>query len=278
MILVPDLATDLGTPNDDFTEWTFTIRDGVKWENGDPVTAEDVAFGIVPLLGRARRSRTARLTTATRTSWAATSTRVPTPRRAPTASSRTRLGRRQHDHHQDGQAVPGHAVLGVVPGHGPDPAGRGLATRPSTPCTRGRPARTSSRSTASEKSLTLEQNDQWDPAHRPGSHAVPGRVRLQGRPAARPDRPDHAGRLGRGPDHADATTTSRRRTTASSRTSTRTAWSLGGSPCTYFYALGLPQDHRQGGPRGARLGATRTRTVLAAGPDPRRQRDPGHRT
>ena len=24
MVLVPDLATDLGTPNDDFTEWKFT--------------------------------------------------------------------------------------------------------------------------------------------------------------------------------------------------------------------------------------------------------------
>jgi peptide/nickel transport system substrate-binding protein len=46
MILVPDLATDLGTPNEDFTEWKFTIRDGVRYENGDPVTAEDVAFGI----------------------------------------------------------------------------------------------------------------------------------------------------------------------------------------------------------------------------------------
>jgi len=47
MILVPDLATDLGTPNKDFTEWKFTIRDGVKWENGQPVTADDVAFGII---------------------------------------------------------------------------------------------------------------------------------------------------------------------------------------------------------------------------------------
>ncbi|MFN8194243.1 MAG: ABC transporter substrate-binding protein [Nocardioidaceae bacterium] len=46
MVLVPDLATDLGQPNDDFTEWTFTIRDGVKWENGNPVTAEEVAWGI----------------------------------------------------------------------------------------------------------------------------------------------------------------------------------------------------------------------------------------
>ncbi|HEY9563011.1 MAG TPA: ABC transporter substrate-binding protein [Nocardioides sp.] len=46
MELVPDLATDLGTPNEDNTEWKFTIKDGVKWEDGKPVTAEDVAFGI----------------------------------------------------------------------------------------------------------------------------------------------------------------------------------------------------------------------------------------
>jgi peptide/nickel transport system substrate-binding protein len=45
-VLVPDLATDLGTPNDDFTEWTFTIRDDATWEDGKPVTAEEVAFGI----------------------------------------------------------------------------------------------------------------------------------------------------------------------------------------------------------------------------------------
>ena len=46
MELVPDLATDLGTPNEDFTEWQFTIKDGIRWETGEPVTAEDVAFGI----------------------------------------------------------------------------------------------------------------------------------------------------------------------------------------------------------------------------------------
>jgi len=46
MVLVPDIATDLGTPNADFTEWSFTIRDGVRFEDGKTVTAEDVAYGI----------------------------------------------------------------------------------------------------------------------------------------------------------------------------------------------------------------------------------------
>ena len=44
--LTPDLATDTGTPNDDATSWQFTIRDGVKWEDGSPVTCEDVKYGV----------------------------------------------------------------------------------------------------------------------------------------------------------------------------------------------------------------------------------------
>lgn len=46
MVLIPDLATDLGTHNDDYTEWSFTLRDGITYENGDPVTAEDMKYGM----------------------------------------------------------------------------------------------------------------------------------------------------------------------------------------------------------------------------------------
>ncbi|MFD2082956.1 peptide/nickel transport system substrate-binding protein [Actinopolymorpha cephalotaxi] len=45
-VLVPDLATDLGRPNADFTRWEFTLRDGVKYEDGSPVKAADVAYAI----------------------------------------------------------------------------------------------------------------------------------------------------------------------------------------------------------------------------------------
>ncbi|CAN5390829.1 ABC transporter substrate-binding protein [soil metagenome] len=43
-VLVPDMATDLGTPNADFTEWKFTIKPGLKYEDGTPVKLEDFVF------------------------------------------------------------------------------------------------------------------------------------------------------------------------------------------------------------------------------------------
>jgi peptide/nickel transport system substrate-binding protein len=46
MILVPDLATDLGTPSNNFKTWKFTLRSGIKFENGQPVTAQDMKYGI----------------------------------------------------------------------------------------------------------------------------------------------------------------------------------------------------------------------------------------
>lgn len=44
--LVADLATDTGTASENGKVWKFTIRDGVTWENGQPVTCEDVKYGV----------------------------------------------------------------------------------------------------------------------------------------------------------------------------------------------------------------------------------------
>ncbi len=44
--LVPDLATDLGTTDDGGKTWTFTLREGVLFETGDPITSKDVRYGI----------------------------------------------------------------------------------------------------------------------------------------------------------------------------------------------------------------------------------------
>jgi peptide/nickel transport system substrate-binding protein len=42
---VADLATDTGTPNEDASQWSFTLKDGVKWEDGSDITCEDFAYG-----------------------------------------------------------------------------------------------------------------------------------------------------------------------------------------------------------------------------------------
>jgi len=44
--IVPDLATDLGTPNADATQWKFTLRDGVTFQDGSPITCADIAYGV----------------------------------------------------------------------------------------------------------------------------------------------------------------------------------------------------------------------------------------
>lgn len=41
-----DLATDTGTSEDDSKTWKFTLKDGVKWEDGSDVSCEDVKYGV----------------------------------------------------------------------------------------------------------------------------------------------------------------------------------------------------------------------------------------
>lgn len=43
---VPDLATDTGTPNEDATTWSFTVREGVRWQDGSDITCEDFRYGL----------------------------------------------------------------------------------------------------------------------------------------------------------------------------------------------------------------------------------------
>jgi peptide/nickel transport system substrate-binding protein len=44
--LQPDMATDTGTPNEDATSWQFTLKDGLTWQDGSPVTCQDISYGV----------------------------------------------------------------------------------------------------------------------------------------------------------------------------------------------------------------------------------------
>ncbi|GHD20236.1 ABC transporter substrate-binding protein [Nocardiopsis kunsanensis] len=44
--LTTDLAVDMPEPNDDFTEWTIQIQDGLKYEDGTEIVAEHIKYAI----------------------------------------------------------------------------------------------------------------------------------------------------------------------------------------------------------------------------------------
>lgn len=44
--VVPDLATDLGTPSDNAKTWTYHLKDGLAFEDGTPIDSESVKFGV----------------------------------------------------------------------------------------------------------------------------------------------------------------------------------------------------------------------------------------
>ena len=44
--VVPDLATSLGTPSDDGKTWTYTLKDGIKFQDGTDITSADIKYGL----------------------------------------------------------------------------------------------------------------------------------------------------------------------------------------------------------------------------------------
>jgi peptide/nickel transport system substrate-binding protein len=45
-VVVGDLATDAGKPSNGGKTWAFTLRDGVAFEDGSPITCADVKYGV----------------------------------------------------------------------------------------------------------------------------------------------------------------------------------------------------------------------------------------
>jgi peptide/nickel transport system substrate-binding protein len=168
MVLVPDIATDLGRPNADFTQWTYTIRDGVRFEDGSKVGADDVAYGIKRSFDR-------------------TDFEVGPPYSTDYfLDGDTYKGPYLSGDEYRGIVVDGSTLtikmarpfpdmpywaafpaIGPIPERGSDPA-----TYWRHPMATG-PYRFARYSPGT--SLTLVRNDQWDPATDPGRHAYPDR-------------------------------------------------------------------------------------------------------
>jgi len=173
MILVPDLATDLGQHNADFTEWKFTIRDGVKWENGDPVTAEDVARGIIASMDAKTFANGPGLYYSSPYFLGGDKYKGPYTDNDPN-------GTKQQAVSVDGNTVTikmaqpfsDFPYYGTFPAMGPRPAGKvsDPATYAQHPLATG-PYKIKSYTRA--KSLILEQNPNWDPATDPARTQYP---------------------------------------------------------------------------------------------------------
>jgi peptide/nickel transport system substrate-binding protein len=50
--LVPDMAETLGVPSDNAKTWTYKLRDGLKYEDGTPITSADVKYGVARSLDK----------------------------------------------------------------------------------------------------------------------------------------------------------------------------------------------------------------------------------
>ncbi|MCU1538759.1 MAG: Oligopeptide transporter, periplasmic oligopeptide-binding protein OppA [Humibacillus sp.] len=50
--LVGDLATGLGKPSDSNKTWTYTLRDGIKFQDGTPITSKDIKYGVARQLDK----------------------------------------------------------------------------------------------------------------------------------------------------------------------------------------------------------------------------------
>lgn len=44
--IVPDLATDTGKASADGKTWTYTLKKGLKFEDGTPITSKDIKYGV----------------------------------------------------------------------------------------------------------------------------------------------------------------------------------------------------------------------------------------
>lgn len=236
MILVPDLATDLGTSNDDFTEWTFELREGVKWETGDPITAEEVMFGICRSMDGKTFPNGPGLYYSNPYFLGGEDYKGPYTEKDPNCEKQEAVS-------VDGNTItvkmakpfPDFPYYAAFPAIGPVPMGDASdpAKYARRPLASG-PYKIASYQVAKE--LVLERNDQWDPATDPGRTQYPDTYEFKA--GQNPEQVDQIlladtgdGQTTLTYDDVDAKNFREFQNNHADRLV------IGGSPCTYFYAL-----------------------------------------
>jgi peptide/nickel transport system substrate-binding protein len=169
MVLIPDLASSW-TSNKDYTKWTFTIRTGIKYENGDPVTPEDIKYGIERSFDRD--------TFPTGADYSNSYFKDGDTYKGPYASNANYNGVQINGNKLTilmARPFPDMPYWGSFPAIGPIPAGD--ASNPAT--YKNHPLATGPYKFADYEqgvSLKLVRNDQWDPNTDPGRRAYPDEI------------------------------------------------------------------------------------------------------
>ena len=173
---MPDLATDLGQVSDDKLSWTFHLKQGMKYEDGSPIKAQDFAYAI------ARSFATEELPGGPMYQLHVLQGRrhVQGPVQGQDALHRCRDSGRQHAGHQAGQAVRRPALLPDLPGDVTHPRGQGHQEQLRAAPGRERPVQVREVPAGQEPDPGEERP--VGPGLRPGPAPVRRRVRLRLRP------------------------------------------------------------------------------------------------
>jgi peptide/nickel transport system substrate-binding protein len=167
--LIPDLATSWES-NKDYTKWTFTLRPGIKFENGDPVTNADWKYGIERSFDRE--------TFALGPAYSNDYFKDGDTYKGPYASRKDYTGVTFNGNKmtiQMSKPFPDMPYWGSFPAMSPIPPGD--ASNPAT--YKNHPLSTGPYKFGKFDpgvSLQLVRNDQWDPNSDPGRHAYPDEI------------------------------------------------------------------------------------------------------
>lgn len=174
--LIPDLAESLGKPSDGGKTWTYTVRKGVKFEDGTPVTSKDVKYAVERSLDK------------------------DTFPNGPTYfndfldlqgyaspykdASPDKLGLRAVETPDDRtvvfhlrKAFSGFDYLAMLPGTAPVPRAKDTGTKYREHVLSTGPYKFETYEPG--KRFTLVRNEQWDPATDPNRPALPDRIEVQ---------------------------------------------------------------------------------------------------